>query len=80
LADVDATRADAEHLMPPTLILQPGDDAKVMQDEIFGPILPILGYALARRGHGLRRTPRTPAGAVSLQLATARRWSASCRD
>ena len=37
-------RADAERLLPPTLILEPGDDAKAMQDEIFGPILPILGY------------------------------------
>ena len=45
LAGIDASRADAEQLIPPTLILEPGDDAKVMQDEIFGPILPIHGYA-----------------------------------
>ncbi|MFZ2755008.1 MAG: coniferyl aldehyde dehydrogenase [Lysobacteraceae bacterium] len=45
LAGIDASRADAEHLIPPTLIIEPGDDAKVMQDEIFGPILPIHGYA-----------------------------------
>ncbi len=45
LACVDAGRADAERLIPPTLILEPGDDTKVMQDEIFGPILPIHGYA-----------------------------------
>lgn len=45
LASVDAGRADAERLIPPTLILEPGDDSKVMQDEIFGPILPIHGYA-----------------------------------
>lgn len=45
LAGVDAGRADAERLIPPTLILEPGDDTKVMQDEIFGPILPIHGYA-----------------------------------
>jgi coniferyl-aldehyde dehydrogenase len=30
-----------ERLLPPTLILEPGDDAKIMQEEIFGPILPI---------------------------------------
>ena len=30
-----------ERLFPPTLVLDPGDDAQVMQDEIFGPILPI---------------------------------------
>lgn len=44
LAQVDAARADAERLLPPTLILDPGDDATVMQEEIFGPILPIRGY------------------------------------
>ena len=33
-----------ERSMPPTLVIEPGDDAKVMQDEIFGPILPIKTY------------------------------------
>lgn len=33
-----------ERLFPPTLVLEPGDDAKVMQEEIFGPILPIKSY------------------------------------
>ncbi|MEQ8559372.1 MAG: coniferyl aldehyde dehydrogenase [Henriciella sp.] len=32
------------HKMPPTLIVDPTDDMKVMQDEIFGPILPIKSY------------------------------------
>ena len=32
------------HKIPPTLILDPTDDMKVMQDEIFGPILPIKQY------------------------------------
>ncbi len=45
LADVDPMRADDERLIAPTLVLDPSDDAKVMQDEIFGPILPIRGYA-----------------------------------
>ena len=31
--------------MPPTLILNPSDDMKVMQDEIFGPILPVKTYS-----------------------------------
>ncbi|MFT3763860.1 MAG: coniferyl aldehyde dehydrogenase [Pseudoxanthomonas sp.] len=31
----------AERLLPPTLVLEPGDDARIMQEEIFGPILPI---------------------------------------
>ena len=33
-----------QRLFAPTLVLEPGDDAKVMQDEIFGPILPIKSY------------------------------------
>ena len=34
----------AQRLLPPTLLLEPGDDARVMQDEIFGPLLPIKSY------------------------------------
>ena len=33
-----------QRLLPPTLVLEPGDDARVMQDEIFGPLLPIKSY------------------------------------
>lgn len=33
-----------ERSLPPTLVIEPGDDARVMQDEIFGPILPIKTY------------------------------------
>ncbi|MBD9470648.1 coniferyl aldehyde dehydrogenase [Pseudoxanthomonas sp. PXM01] len=37
-----ATKHDrAQRLFAPTVVIEPGDDAKVMQDEIFGPILPI---------------------------------------
>ncbi len=36
--------ADRERLIAPTLVLEPGDDAAVMREEIFGPILPIRGY------------------------------------
>jgi coniferyl-aldehyde dehydrogenase len=32
------------HRIPPTLILDPSDDMQVMQDEIFGPVLPIKRY------------------------------------
>ncbi|MCZ4298935.1 coniferyl aldehyde dehydrogenase [Henriciella marina] len=32
------------HKIPPTIIVDPTDDMKVMQDEIFGPILPIKTY------------------------------------
>ena len=31
--------------MPPTLILNPPDDLAVMQEEIFGPILPVKSYS-----------------------------------
>ena len=34
----------AQRLLPPTVLLEPGDDAKVMQDEIFGPLLPVKSY------------------------------------
>ena len=32
------------HRMPPTLVLDPTEDMKVMQDEIFGPVLPVKQY------------------------------------
>ena len=40
----DLQRAQAERLLPPTLVLEPGDDAAIMQDEIFGPILVVRSY------------------------------------
>ena len=36
------------HKIPPTLIVDPSDDMTVMQDEIFGPILPIKSYSDTR--------------------------------
>lgn len=33
-----------ERMLPPTLVIEPGDDVRVMQDEIFGPILPVKSY------------------------------------
>ena len=44
LAQVDAARADAERLIPPTIVIDPAADTAVMRDEIFGPILPVIGY------------------------------------
>jgi len=32
------------HKIPPTLVLNPTDDMKIMQEEIFGPVLPIKTY------------------------------------
>jgi len=42
---IDPARARRERLFPPTLVVDPGDDARVMQEEIFGPILPVRSYA-----------------------------------
>lgn len=36
------------HKIPPHLIIDPTDDMKVMQDEIFGPILPVKTYGDAK--------------------------------
>lgn len=41
LASVPAD-ASSQRLIAPTLILQPGNDATVMGEEIFGPLLPII--------------------------------------
>lgn len=35
----------ATHKMAPTLVIEPGEDLKVMKDEIFGPILPVKAVA-----------------------------------
>jgi coniferyl-aldehyde dehydrogenase len=32
------------HKIPPTIVLNPTDDMKIMQDEIFGPLLPVRTY------------------------------------
>ena len=40
-----AGRADpVSRVLPPTVLLEPGDDATVMQEEIFGPLLPVKSY------------------------------------
>jgi coniferyl-aldehyde dehydrogenase len=37
-------RQQPHHKIPPTLVIDPDDDLRVMQDEIFGPILPVKRY------------------------------------
>ena len=39
-----ATADPRTRRMPPTLVLQPTDAMRVMQDEIFGPLLPVIAY------------------------------------
>lgn len=34
----------AQRLLPPMVVLDPGDDAAIMQHEIFGPLLPVKSY------------------------------------
>ena len=40
----EAFSGQDHHKIPPTLIINPSDEMKVMQEEIFGPILPIKTY------------------------------------
>jgi coniferyl-aldehyde dehydrogenase len=42
-ADEDFSQQEHRKI-PPTLILNPTDDMKVMQEEIFGPVLPVVTY------------------------------------
>jgi coniferyl-aldehyde dehydrogenase len=37
-------RQQPHHKIPPTLVIDPADDLAVMQDEIFGPVLPVKPY------------------------------------
>ena len=32
------------HRMPPTLVIKPSTDSRIMKEEIFGPLLPVLTY------------------------------------
>lgn len=43
-AESFAMQQDGIHKIPPTLIIEPTDTMKVMQEEIFGPLLPIKSY------------------------------------
>ncbi len=37
-------RQQPSHKIPPTLVLNPSDESAVMQDEIFGPVMPVKSY------------------------------------
>ena len=37
-------RQQPHHKIPPTLVIDPDDNLQVMQDEIFGPVLPVKSY------------------------------------
>jgi len=42
---VDPVRGRRERLFPPTLVLDAPRDCALMREEIFGPILPVIGYS-----------------------------------
>jgi len=42
-AEGHAAQADSR-VLPPTVLLDARDDQPVMQEEIFGPVLPVVGY------------------------------------
>jgi len=46
----------------PTLILNPTDDMSVMQEEIFGPVLPVKGYATLDEALGYINSHERPLG------------------
>ncbi|WP_203292474.1 coniferyl aldehyde dehydrogenase [Maricaulis parjimensis] len=41
----DAQAAQAARKIPPTVLINPPADSKVMSEEIFGPVLPVIGYS-----------------------------------
>ncbi|WP_291844174.1 coniferyl aldehyde dehydrogenase [Maricaulis sp.] len=41
----DAQAAQAARKIPPTIVLNPPLDSRLMTEEIFGPILPVVGYS-----------------------------------
>src|SRR5690554_6498178 len=49
---VTLTETGGGRAMPPIVVLQPDGDAAVMRDEIFGPILPVIGYATLEEAIG----------------------------
>ncbi len=52
-------RQQPHHKIPPTLVVDPGEDTALMQDEIFGPVLPVKAYAEVDEAIGyVNRKPR----------------------
>lgn len=45
LLEVEGELADTQRLIAPTLVLDAPEDCRLMQEEIFGPLLPIIPYA-----------------------------------
>jgi coniferyl-aldehyde dehydrogenase len=45
LAPADEVLGRSERKLPPTLVVEPGDELALMHEEIFGPVLPIKTYS-----------------------------------
>lgn len=43
-ADFDKAKAGNTRIFPPTVVIDPPRDSKLMTEEIFGPILPVIGH------------------------------------
>lgn len=41
-----------QRLLPPSLVIDPGRESAVMSEEIFGPILPVIGYGTIQEAIG----------------------------
>jgi coniferyl-aldehyde dehydrogenase len=50
------------HKIPPTIVLNPTDDMKIMQDEIFGPLLPVKTYDTMNEAIGYVNDHSRPLG------------------
>ena len=60
-ADEDFTQQEHRRI-PPTLIINPTDDMKVMQEEIFGPLLPVKTYKTVQEAIGYVNSHDRPLG------------------
>src|ERR1700744_893428 len=50
------------HKIPPTIVLNPTDDMKIMQEEIFGPLLPVKTYETMDQAIGYVNDHARPLG------------------
>ncbi len=55
-------RQQPNHKIPPTLILDPSEDLAVMQDEIFGPVMPVKSYEQVNDAVGYINAKDRPLG------------------
>jgi len=60
-ADEDFSQQEHRRI-PPTLIINPTDDMKVMQEEIFGPVLPVKTYKTVQEAIGYVNSHDRPLG------------------